>query len=62
MDKFLQAFGLYHQKIHVLSEMNKTIACTTAKAERELGFQPAPGLEDGMRKSIQMCLPVLTGR
>ena len=62
VDKFLQAFGLYHQKIHVLSEMNKTIACTTAKAERELGYQPAPRLEDGMRKSIQMCLPALTGR
>lgn len=62
VDKFLQAFGLYHQKIHVLSEMNKTIACTTAKAERELGFQPAPSLEDGMRKSIQMCLNALTGR
>jgi nucleoside-diphosphate-sugar epimerase len=62
VDKFLQAFGLYHQKIHVLSEMNKTIACTTAKAERDLGFQPAPSLEDGMRKSIQMCLPALTGR
>ncbi len=62
VDKFLQTFGLYHQKIHVLSEMNKTIACTTAKAERELGFQPAPSLEDGMRKSIQMCLHALTGR
>jgi nucleoside-diphosphate-sugar epimerase len=62
VDKFLQAFGLYHQKIHVLSEMNKTIACTTTKAERELGFQPAPSLDDGMRKSIQMCLNALTGR
>ena len=61
-DKFLQSLGLYQQKIHVLSEMNKTIACTTAKAERELGFRPAPGLEDGMRKSIQMCLHALTGR
>src|SRR5436190_446011 len=62
MDKLLQALGLYHQKIHVLSEMNKTIACTTAKAERELGFQPAPSLEDGMRKSIQTCLHALTRR
>lgn len=59
-DKFLQSLGLYHQKIHVLSEMNKTIACTTAKAELELGFQPALSLEDGMRKSIAMCLPALT--
>jgi len=62
MDKLIQALGLYQQNIHVLSEMNKTIACTTAKAERELGFRPASGLEDGMRKSIQMCLHALAGR
>jgi len=62
MDKLIQALGLYQQNIHVLSEMNKTIACTTAKAERELGFRPASGLDDGMRKSIQMCLHALAGR
>ena len=39
--------GLYHQKIHVLSEMNKTIACTIAKAERELGYDPKVELERG---------------
>ena len=39
-DATLQGLGLYNQKIHVLSEMNKTIACSIAKAEKELGYQP----------------------
>ena len=55
-DSTLQALGLYQQKIHVLSEMNKTIACSVARAERELGYRPAIELEEGMRRSIQWCL------
>ena len=54
-DKTLQALGLYHQKIHVLSEMNKTIACSVARAERELGYQPTVALEEGMRRSLKWC-------
>jgi nucleoside-diphosphate-sugar epimerase len=52
-DKVLQGMGLYHQKIHVLSEMNKTIACTVDKARRELGYQPTVALEEGMRQSLR---------
>ncbi len=55
-DASLQAAGLYHQKIHVLSEMNKTISCSIAKAERDLGYKPLIALEEGMRRSIQWCL------
>ena len=51
-DWALQAVGLYHQKIHVLSEMNKTIACDISKAKNELGYAPAIDLEEGMRRSI----------
>lgn len=54
-DKTLQAFGIYHQKIHVLSEMNKTIACSVARAEKELGYQPTVALEEGMRRSLRWC-------
>ena len=54
-DKSLQAFGLYHQKIHVLSEMNKTIACSVARAEKELGYKPSVALEEGMRRSLKWC-------
>jgi nucleoside-diphosphate-sugar epimerase len=52
-DRSLQALGVYQQKIHVLSEMNKTIACTIARAERELGYAPAVDLEEGMRRSLR---------
>jgi nucleoside-diphosphate-sugar epimerase len=55
-DKLLQSFGLYNQKIHVLSEMNKTIACSTAKAEAELGYNPRVSLEEGMRRSLAFCV------
>lgn len=52
-DSILQALGLYHSKVHVLSEMNKTIACSTARARRELGYRPTVALEEGMRRSLQ---------
>ncbi len=55
-DALLQAAGLYNQKIHVLSEMNQTIACSIQKAERELGYRPQVALEEGMRRSIRWCL------
>jgi nucleoside-diphosphate-sugar epimerase len=53
MDKSLQGLGLYQQKLHVLSEMNKTIACSVEKAERELGYRPEVDLREGMRRSMQ---------
>ena len=52
-DKTLQSVGLYNQKLHVLSEMNKTIACSVETAKRELGYQPRIALEEGMRRSIR---------
>lgn len=56
VDGSLQAMGLYHQKFHVLSEMNKTIACDIGKAKRDLGFQPIVELREGMRRSVDWCL------
>lgn len=53
VDKTLQGLGLYHQKFHVLSEMNKTIACSVERAKSELGFVPMVSLEEGMRRSLQ---------
>jgi nucleoside-diphosphate-sugar epimerase len=55
-DKTLQGLGLYHQKIHVLSEMNKTIACSIDRARVELGYRPTVALEEGMRRSLQWML------
>lgn len=53
IDWTLQKLGLYHQKMHVLSEMNKTIACSVAGAERDLGYAPKVALREGMRRSIE---------
>ncbi len=51
-DSLLQSFGFYHQKIHVLSEMNKNIACSIALAKDELGYNPEFDLEKGMYNSL----------
>ena len=56
VDGALQGAGLYHQKIHVLSEMNKTIACSIEKAQRDLLFRPTVALEEGMRRSLRWML------
>ena len=55
-DAALQAVGLYSQKLHVLSEMGHTIACSIEKAHRELGYRPTVTLRDGMRESLRWCL------
>jgi nucleoside-diphosphate-sugar epimerase len=55
-DSLLQSLGLYNQKIHVLSEMNKTIACSVELAARDLGYHPTVDLEEGMRRSIKWCI------
>ena len=52
IDAVAQGLGIYLQKIHVLSEMNKTIACSIQKAERELGYDPQIALRVGMQRSI----------
>jgi nucleoside-diphosphate-sugar epimerase len=56
VDATLQRAGLYQQKVHVLSEMNKTIACSIDKARDELGYRPSVELREGMRRSIEWCL------
>ena len=56
VDSAVQATGFYHQKFHVLSEMNKNIACSIDKARRELGYEPKIALREGMRRSIRWCL------
>jgi nucleoside-diphosphate-sugar epimerase len=51
-DAALQSAVHYHQKVDVLSEMNKTIARGIRKAKEELGYAPATSIEEGMRKSL----------
>jgi nucleoside-diphosphate-sugar epimerase len=55
-DTLLQRAGLYNQELHVVGEMNKTIACSVARARDELGWHPGPGLREGMRRSVESAL------
>jgi nucleoside-diphosphate-sugar epimerase len=55
-DWTLQRVRMYNQTVHVLSEMNLTIACAIAKAKRELGYRPLVELREGMRRSVEWCL------
>lgn len=56
VDATLQYACIYHKKIHVLSEMNKTIACDITKARKVLGYAPKVALQEGMRLSVDSCL------
>jgi len=55
-DSIVQRSGRYVTQLHVLGEMDKTIACDIAVAAAELGYQPAVELGEGMRRSIAWCL------
>ena len=56
VDALVQRAGRYVQPVHVLGEMDKTIACDIAVARAELGYAPTVALEDGMRQSIRWCV------
>ncbi len=54
-DRIVQGLGRYQQQLHVLGEMNHTIACDISVTRRDLGYEPAVELYDGMRRSIRWC-------
>lgn len=51
-DRTLQFAGGYDARVHVLSELNLTIACSIDKARTRLGYAPTLELEEGMRRSV----------
>jgi nucleoside-diphosphate-sugar epimerase len=55
-DRIIQRTGRYQQQLHVLGEMDKTIACDISGARRDLGYEPRVELYDGMRRSIRWCV------
>lgn len=55
-DRMLQRIGVYQQQLHVLGEMNKTIACDISQSTTDLGYDPQIELYDGMRRSIRWCV------
>lgn len=54
-DRALQHRGVYQQQVHVLGELDKTIACDIEHSTRVLGYVPATSLHEGMRESIRWC-------
>ncbi|MEX2627341.1 MAG: NAD(P)-dependent oxidoreductase [Ilumatobacteraceae bacterium] len=55
-DRAIQRVGRYQQQLHVLGELRHTIAVDIAAARRDLGYEPAVALLDGMRRSVRWCL------
>lgn len=51
-DFLIQKTGLYNQKIHVASELNKNIACSIEKAKKELGYKPLISLYEGIKIAL----------
>ena len=56
VDKMFQEIGRYLWDIHVLSGMNKTIACTIDRARTEASYEPKVGLRERMLRSIRWTL------
>jgi len=52
-DKTIQWTGFYNQEIHVLSEMNKTIACSVIMAKKEINYNPNIDLYEGTVLSLK---------
>ena len=55
-DYVIHAVGTAAQPMHVLGELKDTIACDISRARKELGYEPAVALYDGMRASVRWCL------
>jgi nucleoside-diphosphate-sugar epimerase len=55
VDRFLQAHDRYQQNVHVLGEMDKTIACDITGSELHLGYRPTVSLREGMRMAVRWC-------
>jgi len=56
VDGLVQRSGRYVTQLHVLGEMDKTIACDVSAARAELGYSPSVDLAEGMRRSVAWCL------
>jgi nucleoside-diphosphate-sugar epimerase len=55
-DRLIQRAGRYQQQLHVLGEMDKTIACDISASQADLGYDPQIELYEGMRRSIRWCV------
>ncbi len=53
VDYVLQKLNLYNSKIHVLSELNKDIFCSSSKAYKVLGYKPKINLHNGLIRNFE---------
>ena len=53
LDGSIQKLGFYNQELHVLSEMNKNIACSIDLARKELSYNPRISLKYGMLEALK---------
>ena len=56
LDIRLQGKGIYRQEIHVLGELEKTIACDISHTRDILGYRPTVSLREGMSTTVRWCL------
>jgi len=52
----LQGAGLGVPSLARFAGTTTALACSIAKAERELGYQPTVGLEEGLRQTLRWCV------
>jgi len=55
-DAVLQSAGRYVAAVHVLGELEDTIACDITTTREALGWSPRVALLEGMRASVRSCL------
>ena len=55
-DRGLAALGLYWQTLHLVGESDWHVGVSCDKACRQLGYQPAMSLAEGMRQAVAWCL------
>lgn len=55
-DALVQRLGMQQMHLHALGHLQVSSACSIARAERELGYDPKFDLEEGTRRAIRWCL------
>jgi len=54
-DSMLAAIGIYSMNIHLLSEANWNVGCSSQKATDMLGFKPKMNVQEGYKRAVAWC-------
>ncbi len=55
LDRALALGGIYWQNLHLLGEADWHVGISCQKAIQQLGYRPAIGLDEGMRRAVEWC-------